>query len=116
MVDTSKEKTIEGTIVKIEKMKINRNGISKAVVLEVKTSEGIQKVFLGPEWFLNQNQVQLREKQKIKLVAFETVMNGETMLLVREMMMAENKITLRDKNGFPQWGGPKGRMRKGPRM
>lgn len=111
--DKSKEKLVEGTIVKIEKVKLNSRGVSSAVMLQVQTKEGIQKVFLGPEWFLDQNKIQLREKMKVKIMGAESEINGEKMLMVREMEMNQNKIRLRDQNGFPEWGGPGGKKRMG---
>ncbi|GAB4183486.1 MAG: hypothetical protein Kow00108_20570 [Calditrichia bacterium] len=108
LYDVDNEKEMEGTIIKMETKKMNKLGRSEALILDVKTDEGVQKVMVGPEWYLNKQNIQLREKMKIKLIGSFANMDGEKMMLVREMMMENNKIQLRDKNGFPEWGGPKG--------
>lgn len=113
LYNANNEQEITGTIVKMEYQKMNPNARTEVLMLEVKTGEGIRKVMVGPEWYLNGKNIQMREKMKVKLIGSEAEINGEKMLLVREMVMENNKVQLRDRNGIPEWAGPKGVRGKG---
>lgn len=111
--NASQEKELEGTIVRVEKMKVNTEGWSYALILHLQTENGEVRAFLGPEWYLEQNRIQLRENMKIKLHGAPTVVEGTSYLVVREMEMEKNKIRLRDEDGLPLWSKGKAKGKRG---
>ncbi len=98
-----KEKTMKG---KIEELYLTGGTLNFEAQVRIRENERV-KVQLGPEWFLRNR---VRVGDEIEVRGSDVDFDGARMLLVREMRNLRNKeeVTLRNRQGFPQWAGKEG--------
>ncbi len=99
-------KTIAGEITEVNSIQPNdqsRRGTS----LEIETSDGsVRTVHLGPTDHLTQQGVNLREGQRVTIIAAQA--DRRNYLLAQQIEVDGKRIELRDKNGAPQWDRQQG--------
>jgi hypothetical protein len=69
----------------------------------IKTEDGkLVRVRFGPEWYL---QNRLRLGDELELRGSEVRLDGQTMIITREMrnLRTKQEIALRNREGFPEW-------------
>jgi len=103
-----KEKTMKG---KIEELYLTGETLNFEAQVRIRENERV-KVQLGPEWFLRNR---VRVGDEIEVRGSDVNFDGGQMLLVREMRNLRNKeeVTLRNRQGFPQWAGKEGEQLRG---
>jgi hypothetical protein len=72
---------------------------------KIKEENGeLVRVRFAPEWYLK-NRIRLGDELEIR--GCEVKLDGEKMLLVREMrnLRTKQEIALRNREGFPEWRG-----------
>lgn len=88
---------------KIEEIYIDEK--SKMMEAKIKEESGkLVRVRFAPEWYLR-NRIRLGDELEIR--GCEVKLDGEIMLLVREMrnLRTSEEIALRNREGFPEWRG-----------
>jgi len=100
-------KTITGEITAIDY--INHGGRSQGVHLTVKTENGTIEAHLGPDWALDNNNVKVNKGDAVTLTGSMVPYNDTEAMAVSEVVIGDNKYSLRDSDGFPNWSrGPRG--------
>ena len=101
-VDT--ETTITGTIKEIIKFSITED-CPFGIALEVNTEGDVKTVNLGPDWYLDNQDIKLSIGEEVKVVGSVIKYDNEDIIIAREIVREDDVLLLRDKDGFPYWAG-----------
>ncbi len=96
--------TLEGSILKIEKITPFK-GMNYGIHIIVKTDEEEIPVHLGPGWFIENQENELKVKDKIKVTGSKITYNDKPAVIAAEIKKGDETLVLRDKGGFPVWSG-----------
>ena len=96
--------TISGTVESMEKFKPMR-GMHSGVHLTVKTTEGIVLVHLGPDWYIERQDVKFAKGDKVEVKGSKVTFNGKPAIIAQEIKMDGGTLILRDDSGIPEWAG-----------
>ncbi|MEK7263137.1 MAG: hypothetical protein AAB071_01325 [Bacteroidota bacterium] len=100
MYDTESEETISGKIVHIE---TTQHGAG--VHLQVQTNSDTISVRVGPSWYLDEQNVSFKENETVKITGSKITNDDETFIIASTIKTSDDKITLRNDEGFPLWRG-----------
>lgn len=100
LYNTSTQTTIQGTV-----QDVRQGSGAMGTHLTVKTSQGNVDVVLGPSSFLNHKGVTFAAGDGIYVIGSKVMMGGNETIIAREVTTEGVTLTLRDKNGKPEWNG-----------
>ena len=85
----------------------NGSGQMGGTHLLVKTASGPMTVMLGPSSFLNQKNFNVSKGDKIEVTGSKVSFGNSNAIIARKVKANGKTLTLRDKNGIPEWSmGP----------
>lgn len=84
-------------------------GMSSGVHLMVKTATETVSVHLGPSWFLEKREVQIKSGDKVKVTGSRITFDGKPAIIASEVDKGGRVLKLRDANGVPVWSGRRAR-------
>ncbi len=75
-----------------------------AVVVFVKTPENDNlEVHLGPQWFLEENSINLQPNDQISITGSKVTVEGRQFLVANKLMTGDKTLVLRKDDGKPTW-------------
>ena len=77
----------------------------KGVHLVVKTDKGDVSAHLGPQWYLENQDVKIEPKDKVEIKGSRVTMQGQPVLIAAEVKKGDEVLKLRDDAGIPLWAG-----------
>ena len=81
-------------------------GMVSGIQLVVRTeADKIMRVQVGPEWYLEHQDAEIAEHDTVQVTGAVTEMDGQPVLLAREVQFDGHTLTLRDAQGLPMWSG-----------
>jgi hypothetical protein len=80
-------------------------GMSRGLHLTLKTEKETISVHLGPEWYLEKQDLKIEPKDRIEVKGSRITFNGKTAIIAREVKRGSDVLKLRDEAGFPVWAG-----------
>jgi len=95
------EITVKGTVEAVHQV-TGRQGWG-GTHLQLKTESETLDVHVGPSWFLSQKKMTFAKGDQIEVTGSKVKFDKADALLAREITKGDQKLTLRDKNGFPVW-------------
>jgi hypothetical protein len=104
MYDTKTVQTIVGEVVTVEKI-VPTRGMSSGVHLVVKTNDESISVHLGPEWFIDNQDISIDPKDKITVKGSRITYKGKPAIIAAVVTKGNDILVLRDVNGIPVWSG-----------
>lgn len=102
LYDVANNMEIEGEIVEIKKF-TPAKGASYGLELVVKTKAGNRDVHLGPDWYMEDQEMQLAVGDRIEVEGSEVDFDGRKVLMAAEVERGDQEMELRDDNGRPLW-------------
>ena len=102
--DPKTVETVAGEVLKIERFTPMR-GMSSGVHLVLKTGTGEVSVHLGPQWYLENQDVKIEPKDKLEIKGSRVTMDGKPALIAAEIKEGDGVLRLRDEAGVPMWAG-----------
>lgn len=96
--------TTTGEVVMVNKI-APAKGMSYGVHLLLKTDKETISVHLGPEWYLENQDVKIAPKDSIEVKGSLITFNGKPALIAAEIRKGDEVLTLRNVDGFPVWSG-----------
>ncbi len=96
------EKTVEGEVVRVERMPGKRGPRGVLVWMEGQDDEFIP-VHLGPAWFLKDADVKVKKGDRLIVRGSEIAGRGGPAMIAKEFKTQDRLITLRDDEGVPKW-------------
>ena len=104
LYNTATETKVEG---KITKVGVADSGYGRfpGTVVNLKTKGKEEKVYIAPNWYLNNEKIQLKKDQSLTITGSKVTHNNKPLIITRTMKYDGKEITIRDSNGFPVWAG-----------
>ena len=104
LYDPKTVETINGDVVKVDRITPMR-GMSAGVHLVVKTDKEEISVILGPQWYLENQDVKIAPNDKLEIKGSRVSVQGKPALLAAEVKKGGETLKLRDESGAPVWSG-----------
>lgn len=104
MFDPKTVETVTGEVVKVDRI-TPMQGMSSGVHLVVKTDKGDVSVHLGPQWYLENQDVKIEPKDKVEIKGSRVTLQGQATLIAAEVKKGDEVLKLRDDAGVPMWAG-----------
>lgn len=79
--------------------------MSSGVQLLLKTEKETIAVHLGPSWYLDNQDAQVKPKDKVEITGSRLTLDGKPVLIAAAVKKGDAILKLRDENGFPVWAG-----------
>lgn len=97
--DKSAEVKLKGVIDDV------KTGADNSIHLTLKSANGPVEVFVAPEKFLKEMEINFAKGDAIEVVGSQLTVNGNAILLAREVTRNNDVVTIRDEHGKPVWLG-----------
>ncbi|MBS0382183.1 MAG: DNA-binding protein [Proteobacteria bacterium] len=104
MFDPRTIETITGEVVSVDKI-MPMHGMSYGVHAVVKTSKETISVHLGPDWYMENQNVKLAPKDVVEITGSRITFDGKPAIIATEVKKGDAVLKLRDANGVPAWSG-----------
>jgi hypothetical protein len=104
MYDAKTVETVAGEVVKVDRITPMR-GMSGGVHVVLKTDKGDVSVHLGPQWYLENQDVKIEPKDKVEITGSRVTVQGQPALIAAEVKKGDEVLKLRDAAGVPVWAG-----------
>jgi len=98
------ETKVEGKITKVE-VADSGYGRFPGTIVDLKTKDKEVKVYIAPNWYLNNEKIELKKDQSLTITGSKVTHNNNELLITRIMKFDDKEITIRDSKGFPVWAG-----------
>jgi hypothetical protein len=107
--NVDKEVSIRGTVRKIIMEPRHENTAPfLMVILEEKTSGKPYRVEISPVWFFEQD---LHQGESMSITGSLVAEGTVNLIMARQVRFRGEVMTVRDKHGFPNWSGGRGRQK-----
>ena len=103
LYDPAEEQTISGQVVRIE-TSAPMPGMAPGIQMLVQTDDGKStRVQIGPVWYLERQDLDMKENIHVQITGARAEMDGQPVLMAREVQLDGQVLTLRDAQGMPMW-------------
>jgi sporulation protein YlmC with PRC-barrel domain len=103
LYDSAKEQTISGQVVSIE-TSAPMSGMAPGMQMLVQTDDGKStRVQVGPVWYLERQDLDIKENTRVQVTGARAEIEGQPVLMAREVQFDGQVIMLRDAQGMPMW-------------
>jgi sporulation protein YlmC with PRC-barrel domain len=103
LYDPAKEQIISGQVVSIE-TSAPMPGMAPGMQMLVQTDDGKNtRVQVGPTWYLERQDLDVKENTRVQITGAQAEIDGQPVLLAREVQFDGQLLTLRDMQGMPMW-------------
>jgi sporulation protein YlmC with PRC-barrel domain len=103
LYDPAKEQTISGPVVSIE-TSAPLPGMAPGMQMLVQTDDGKStRVQVGPAWYMERQDLDVKENTRVQVTGARAEIDGQPVLMAREVQLDGQIITLRDAQGLPMW-------------
>jgi hypothetical protein len=70
----------------------------------VQTDDGkITRVQVGPGWYMERQDLDMKENARVQVTGARVELDGQPVLMAREVQLDGQILTLRDAQGIPMW-------------
>jgi hypothetical protein len=104
LYDPGTVETTQGKVVSVQRL-FPRPGMSAGMHLLVDTGKERLSVHLGPEWYIERQDVPLEPGDAIEVKGSRISFEGKPALVAAEVRKGAEVLRLRDDAGFPVWSG-----------
>jgi len=103
LYDPANEQTISGQVGSLE-TSAPMPGMAPGMQMLVQTDEGKStRVQIGPVWYLEHQDLDVKENTRVQVTGARAEIDGQPVLMAREVRFDGHIITLRDAQGMPMW-------------
>jgi hypothetical protein len=104
MYNPATVETVTGTIESIDRT-VPMKGMNRGVHLTLKTEKGPVAVHLGPEWYVERLDNELKKGDSVEVKGSLVTFSGNPAIIAAELKKGDAVLKLRDDNGVPAWSG-----------
>lgn len=97
--------TFTGQVIEVYQT-ASKQGQGTGLHLSLKTDAEILDVHLGPEWYLDQQDFNIEPGDSLHIQGARFTKDDKSALIAFEMKQADQILSLRDRDGVPQWKNP----------
>lgn len=94
--------TVEGIATAVQRF-IPGRGMSAGVHVLVRVGIDVVDVHLGPEWFIENQDITIQPKDQLEIKGSRVHFRGQPAIIASEVRKGENVLKLRDGEGLPVW-------------
>ncbi|MBM4295283.1 MAG: DNA-binding protein [Deltaproteobacteria bacterium] len=105
MFDPKTITTVSGEVVSVDKIPAPRPGMQGRVTFNLKTDKETLLVYLGPDFYLEQQGARFAPGDKVQLKGSLVTVDGKPTLIPIEVKKGDQTFKLRDERGVPLWSG-----------
>ena len=103
LYDPAKEQAISGQVVSIE-TSAPMSGMALGMQMLVQTDDGKStRVQVGPGWYMERQDLDVKENTRVQVRGAQADIDGQPVLMAREVQFDGQVLTLRDAQGMPMW-------------
>lgn len=103
LYDPAKEQTVSGQVASVE-VGAPLPGMAPGTQMLVRTEDGkSMRAHLGPEWYLAHQEGGLQENTRVQVSGALVELEGQPVLMAREVHFDGQVLMLRDVQGMPMW-------------
>jgi sporulation protein YlmC with PRC-barrel domain len=103
LYDPTREQTISGQVTSLETAP-PLPGMAPGMQMLIQAEDGKAiRVHTGPAWYLERQDGMLQENTRVQVTGVLTEVEGQPVLLAREVRFNGQVLTLRDAQGLPMW-------------
>lgn len=96
--------TISGEVVSVARI-TPMKGMNYGVHLVLKTGRETISVHLGPGWYIENQDVTIRPKDRVEVTGSRITFEGKPAIIAATVKKGDEELVLRDARGFPAWSG-----------
>jgi hypothetical protein len=104
MYNSATVETISGIVEAVENV-TPMKGMYSGVHVMLKTDKETVSVHLGPEWYIERQDVKLEKGDKIEVKGSRITFEGKPAIIAAELKKGDSVLILRDSAGVPAWAG-----------
>lgn len=104
MYDAKTVETVAGEVTKVDRI-VPMRGMSGGVHVVLKTDTGEVSVHLGPQWYLENQDVKIAPGDTLEITGSRATIQGQPALIAAEVRKGDEVLKLRDAAGVPVWAG-----------
>lgn len=96
------EATLEGTVAAVQELGW---GPWTGTHVQLDSTDGTVWVHLGPSQFLSSQKLQLKKGNRLTVTGSRVEMDGQDVIIARQVQSGGTSVTLRNEQGVPVWSG-----------
>jgi hypothetical protein len=104
MYNPATVESVTGTIESIDRT-VPMKGMSQGVLLTLKMEKGLVGVHLGPAWYVERLDNELKKDDSVEVKGSRVTFAGNPAIIAAELKKGDAVLKLRDDNGVPAWAG-----------
>jgi hypothetical protein len=93
---------IAGEVIAVESF-VPQAQMTEGALVKVKTGKDVTAVHLGPRWFLDNQDIQIKPTDSIDIKGSRVLFNGTSVMIASEVIKGDQVLRLRDEQGRPLW-------------
>lgn len=96
------------TVETIKGKVVNITYVAPMIHLEVTTDDETIPVYLGPAWYIENQDMEIQPKDMVEIQGSRIDFDGEPVIIAAEITQGNTTLKLRDEDGIPLWNNRKG--------
>jgi len=104
MYNPATVETVSGVVESVNKITPTK-GMYSGIHLVVKTDKETIAIHLGPEWYIERQDVKLEKGDTIEVKGSRITFDGKPAIIATEIKKGDSVLVLRDSAGVPAWAG-----------
>jgi hypothetical protein len=104
MYNPATVENVSGVVESVDKI-TPMKGMNSGIHIMLKTDKETISVHVGPEWYIERQDVKLEKGDKIEVKGSRVTFSGKPAIIAAEVKKDDSTLVLRDGNGFPAWAG-----------
>jgi hypothetical protein len=96
------EVTLQGSVVELKKL-VPQAHMMRGTQLIIKTDKGQKSIHLGPHWFIQQQDLNLKVGEQITVIGKSVGQGADEIIFASEIKTKQQTWSLRDREGIPHW-------------
>ena len=104
MYDAKTVDKVTGEVAKVDTITPMR-GMSGGVHVALKSEQGEVSVHLGPQWYLENQDVKIEPGDRVEITGSRVTVQGKPAIIAAEVRKGDEVLQLRDAAGVPVWAG-----------
>jgi len=104
MYNPATVETVSGVVDSVDKI-TPMKGMYSGIHLVLKTDKESIAVHVGPEWYIERQDVKIEKGDKIEVKGSRVTFEGKPAVIAAELKKGDSAFILRDSAGVPAWAG-----------
>jgi hypothetical protein len=102
LYDPKNVETVKGAVLAIEDV-TPMPGMRPGIALQLQTAKETIPVHLGPSWYLENQDFELKSQDNVEVKGSRIICNGQRVMVAAEVRKGDEVLRLRDAKGLPLW-------------